>query len=54
MKVYLIFYTTYLGGSEFLGVFATEELAKKWIETYGKNEQSIEYTIERWEVRNDC
>lgn len=53
MKVYLVFYTTYLGGYEFLDVFATKELAEKWVKANENKEQGIELKIQEWEVRND-
>ena len=53
MKVYIVFYSIYHGGHEFLDVFATREAAERWIETDGFNNQGVEYTIEEWEVRND-
>lgn len=53
MKVYLVFCSAYLSNQEFLDVFATREAAEHWIETDGKNDQGIEYTIEEWEVRNE-
>ena len=53
MSVYLVFYSIYHGGQEFLNVFATKELAQHWINTDGVNDQGIEYTIEEWEVISD-
>lgn len=51
MKVYIVFYVTYLGDDAMCDVFASQQAAQAWVNEQVQNNQGIEFKIEEWDVR---